>query len=297
MTVLMRILIALAVFSAPVYASTEARTVTETWDSYANYSTTCTSDCNIEEDLTWYYSWGGTYDTVNTFDLVNAVVNVSYWRASGYSASCYAQASITGSGDGWVTIHVWYYGTVPNGSCGFSWTGGDLTVHYNALVHVPVNVSVTGIPSDWNYGVLKTLVARWTDDNGASTMNSVLLLIGNTANTSNAYRCQVNFQPGWNRLYLSHPNGGGWIGYITVGSGSLDNGWCYLSGANTSFSISGNTLTVSIAVSMYPSMLAHGPLNYYLSAQDTTGNSSGWSGSFGTTALRSGPKLIVTSNH
>jgi hypothetical protein len=180
--------------------------------------------------------------------------------------------------------------------CQVTWHPPEsVTIYYHMPNTAPTTVGVSGVPAHLNYGVPVSLTATWRDPDGYGNISYTHLLIRNGVDGTNA--CYLYFIPGSNQVYLRDAASSTWGSPITMGSGSLDNGWCHVNGAGSSFGTSGSTdRTATVSVFFYPSMLAYGTLYHYLYVQDTANANSGWQGSYGSTALHSGPKLIVTTN-
>lgn len=167
-----------------------------------------------------------------------------------------------------------------------------VSVNYHMPNSAPTTIGISGIQAHLNIGVPVSLTATLRDVDGYSQISSAYLLIRDEVNWTNA--CALLLYPGSNTIQLLNPAGNDWGSAITMGSGSLDNGWCHVNGAGSSYGTSGSTdRTVTVSLYFKPPMLAYTSLNHYLYANDASTN-SGWSSSYGTTALHSGPKIILT---
>jgi hypothetical protein len=186
---------------------------------------------------------------------------------------------------------------------GYTWGSRYITNFYNlnndtvSLGNTaPTTVGFSGVPAHQNYGVTFSLTATWIDNEGYGDLEHTRFLIRDGVNGSNA--CYLLLYPSSNTVYLMNPAADSWGSPITLGtSGWLDNGWCHINGSGSSFGTSGTTdRTATISLYFRPPMLAYGTLNYYLYAADNAGTNSGWQGSYATTALHSGPKLIISKH-
>ena len=92
---------------------------------------------------------------------------------------------------------------------------------------------------------------------------------------SAAHGCYVIYYPATNLLYLENDGGTATLAGITPGSaGTAANSQCTLSGTGSSYSASGNTATLNVALSFTSTL----PENIYLYAAEAneTASNSGW---------------------
>jgi hypothetical protein len=134
----------------------------------------------------------------------------------------------------------------------------------------PAPVSVT--PSSGS-GSSATFAFTYSDPNGAADIASAHALIQNQVNGHSA--CYVYYAPATNGLYLYTDVWGTLLGPLTPGvAGTIQNSQCSISGAGSSVSSSGNTLTLRFAAT-FSSAFA-GPRNLYGYVADQAGQNSGW---------------------
>lgn len=134
----------------------------------------------------------------------------------------------------------------------------------------PVAVSVS--PATGN-GASQTFSYTFSDENGFSDLVAVQLLVNETLKASSG--CYLYYSRASNSLYLVNDAGTVWMGPVTLGaSGTLSNSQCGADAGSSSFSASGNDLTVNIALS-FQAGFAGSKTNYMLAA-DTEGLNSGW---------------------
>ena len=131
----------------------------------------------------------------------------------------------------------------------------------------PVNVGVT--PSSGS-GTSQTFAFQFSDAIGATDLSSVSILFNTSVSTTAA--CSVTYNQPANSLSLLTDSGSAPSGTITPGSGSQQNSQCILNGAGSSVSISGNTLTLNLAIT-FQSAFA-GSKNIYLQATDSLTSNS-----------------------
>ena len=121
-----------------------------------------------------------------------------------------------------------------------------------------------------------TFQAVYMDPNGASDLNEILLQVNTTRGAANA--CYVYYQPQANQLYLANNAGTVWMTpALTPGvAGTASNNQCTLDAGSSSVSLSGNSLTLNVALSFDISTTVVGKKNVYLYAGAISGQNSGW---------------------
>ena len=108
----------------------------------------------------------------------------------------------------------------------------------------------------------QTFSLQVSDPFGAADLASVGLMLNST--TSMAGACAVTYNRGQNALMLLTDTGAQPAGSITPGSGTQQNSQCVLNGSGSSASLSGNVLTLSVALSFQPAF--SGTENLYAEA-------------------------------
>jgi hypothetical protein len=132
---------------------------------------------------------------------------------------------------------------------------------------LPTNVGVT--PSSGS-GLTQTFAVQFSDVNGAADISTVSVLFSATASTTAA--CSITYNQAANTLSLLTDTGAAPAGTITPGSGSQQNSQCILTGAGSSVSLSGNTLTLNLSIAFQTAF--SGSKNVYLQATDPVGANS-----------------------
>ena len=131
--------------------------------------------------------------------------------------------------------------------------------------------SVVSISPNSGSGPTQVFSAIFTDPNGATDLNNVQILFNTTASGANA--CYVMLLN--NHLYLQNDAWTGFSSAITPGSsGTLSNSQCTLSAAGSSYTYSGYTVTLNVALSFNGSFAS--PKNIYLRGTQTSGANTGW---------------------
>jgi hypothetical protein len=140
----------------------------------------------------------------------------------------------------------------------------------NPLAEPPTIVSLT---PNAGAGTSVTFKAVYSDPNGAGDLSEVLLQVNTVQTSGNG--CYVYYQPLGNHLYLAN-NAGAWITpALTPGlAGTASNSQCTLNAGSSSVTTSGNTLTLSVALSFIGTFVDS--RNVYLYAAGFSGQNSGW---------------------
>ncbi len=198
-----------------------------------------------------------------------ATLNVALTFSSSFSGpkNVYLRATeADGSNSGWVQMGAW--GAMSIGS--------------------PTVVSVT--PS-LGSGAMQTFTGVYSDPNGGADLTNVQILFNTTSR--GAYACYVMYLDG--SLYLQNDGWTGWSAGVSPGStAQVSNSQCTLSAAGSSYSVSGNMATLTVALTFSGSF--GGPKNVYLRAWETDGANSGWvqAGKWGAMSIGSPTVVSVT---
>jgi hypothetical protein len=108
--------------------------------------------------------------------------------------------------------------------------------------------------------VSQTFTFKYSSVNGASYLSEAHALINGSLNPASA--CWVFFSAATNSLYLYNDAGTGPAGQITPGSSAtMQNSQCTINGAGSSVTSSGNTLTMTLAVTFAASFNGEQTLN------------------------------------
>ncbi|SPF37632.1 exported hypothetical protein [Candidatus Sulfopaludibacter sp. SbA4] len=112
--------------------------------------------------------------------------------------------------------------------------------------------SVTGMSPVTTFGWTGSVTTTFYDTNGWSNDGNVVdVLVNNSLNGSQA--CYLALSPSINTIYLLNDAGTAIGGSITLPtSATTSNSQCTVNGVGTSFSISGNTLTLTVNLSFSP---------------------------------------------
>ena len=154
---------------------------------------------------------------------------------------------------------------------------------------LPANVGVT---PQTGSGAAQVFSFQFSDPAGAGDLTSVGALVGASASTSGA--CAVSYDPVHNSLSLLTDSGQLPSSSITAGSGTQQNSQCVLNGGGSTVVLSGQTLTLNLALSFLPAF--NGAKNVYLQAvgnsASTTWQARGtWTIKFSAAAVSVSPAL------
>ncbi len=135
-------------------------------------------------------------------------------------------------------------------------------------VQVPSVVSVTPASGSGNAPIF---VAQYADTAGATALTTVSLLVGASASTS--FACYVSYNRAANVFTLANDDPSTGSQTVVPGGSTAQNDQCTLTGAASSASLSGTTLTLNIALAFVPSFA--GAKTVYQYAADAGAN-TGW---------------------
>jgi hypothetical protein len=131
--------------------------------------------------------------------------------------------------------------------------------------------TVVGVTPSSGSGSSQTFSFQFADSQGATDLSTVAVLFNSSTTTVSA--CSVTYNRAANTLALLTDAGAVPAGTITPGSGSQQNSQCTLSGTGSSVSLSGNTLTLNLALAFQAAFASS--RNVYSQAVSPNG-STGW---------------------
>jgi hypothetical protein len=148
-------------------------------------------------------------------------------------------------------------------------TGWVLRLGVTALP--PTSASATSLSPTSGTGTTQIFTAQFADTAGGSTITAAALLVNASAST--AFGCYVSYSPFTNLFSIYTDAGTAVLSTVIPGTGGAQNNECALSGAGSSATVSGNTLTVTFNVTFQPAF--PGAKSTYLLAADANSN-TGW---------------------
>jgi len=218
----------------------------------------------------------GSQDVVSNSQCTLAGANSSY-RTSGDQATLNVALTFSGT----ASSNIYLYASEKNGSA----SGWVEVGKRDAASGTPAPVSVT--PS-FGSGRAQVFSAVYSDPNGAADLSNVSLLFNTQISAANG--CFVYYNPLLNLLYLTNDAGTAQSAGLTPGSpATVSNSLCTLAGAGSSYAVSGNTATLTLAISF----IGTSSTNIYLYAADENGNGSGWVQE-GTWVASAGPPIAMS---
>jgi hypothetical protein len=116
-----------------------------------------------------------------------------------------------------------------------------------------------------------TFTAQYSDPGGGASLATVSVLVNSSAATD--YGCYISYSPSSGRFTLANDVASSGGTTVTPGGGTVQNSQCTLNGAVSSVSLSGNSLSITVALTFLPSFA--GNKTVYLYAADANAN-TGW---------------------
>jgi hypothetical protein len=158
------------------------------------------------------------------------------------------------------------YTDVYDGTLDSGWVQlGTFTV--TAVPLQPVSVAPSAAT-----GQSQVFTLTYTDIKGYAAIKSSLIIVNAPLSVANG--CYLYFSPSANTLYLQNNAATSWQGPVTIGqSGTLSNTQCTVSASGSSWSGSGNNLTLNLALSFFSAFA--GAKGVYAEVYDGTAD-SGW---------------------
>jgi hypothetical protein len=183
----------------------------------------------------------------------NLTLNLAMTFTPGYAGAknvyMYA-ADVSGSNSGWQTLGTW---TVPSTAA------------------VPTANSVT--PNSGS-GASQTFALQYSDSSGATKLQAVWVYFNATLANPATNSCLLYYNVAAKQINLLQNNGSAWFAATPGAATTLQNSQCSLNVAATSVMLSGNNLTLNLAMTFTPAYA--GAKNIYMYAADTSGANSGW---------------------
>ena len=113
--------------------------------------------------------------------------------------------------------------------------------------------------------------AQFSDPGGVSALASASVLVNTTASPN--YGCQVTYLVSANQFALANDIASSGSTLVNPGGGNAQNDQCTLNGSGSYVTIAGTVLTVVVSFTFQPGFT--GSETVYLSAVDTSGNTTG----------------------
>jgi len=132
-------------------------------------------------------------------------------------------------------------------------------------------VSVVSVNPSFGSGATQTFSFEFSDSAGADDIATVVGWIGTGTLPSPGPTCAVTYSHQQNTLALWNDDGSVPIG-LPLGTGSQQNSFCSLNGSASSVTLSGNSLTLNLALTFF----FVGPSEISAGVASVTGSASGW---------------------
>ncbi|MEI6916147.1 MAG: hypothetical protein WCL39_13510, partial [Armatimonadota bacterium] len=159
----------------------------------------------------------------------------------------------------------------------------------------PANVSVAPQALSLAPGEKKSLLAVYSDADGAADFRGCYLLLNSALST--VAGCDFYYDAVANRLYLLNDAGTSWLGGFTPGSANvLENSYCKLYCAQTTVSSSANNKSVNWSFELKATMKSKA-LTTWMYCRDKSGVADGWDalGSVNVTSGNAAPVNVIVS--
>jgi hypothetical protein len=193
---------------------------------------------------------------------------------------------VTGSGS--TTLTVMTTDSASAGGITITVTGTSGSLNHNSSASLTItgtssggNPAAVSVSPSSGSGASQTFTFTYSDPNGAADIASAQIDISATLSVSGA--CYLYYPRGLNEIYLAS-DAGVWQGPLALGrTGTLENSQCTVNAGASSASMSGNTLTLNLALSFTAGFA--GTKNVYMEVENAT-HDSGWT-QFGTWTVAS----------
>lgn len=171
-------------------------------------------------------------------------------------------------------------------------TAGTFTISNNTA---PQDISVTGVAANVNYGIWFDVVATVRDADGWGDLNYTRLIVG--WGITDSETCDLIYWPVQNVLGLLNDAGSSWQ-EVTPGTAVIrSRGVCEMDVANSYGANVGTDVVVHYRIRFKPFYLTqgHSTIASFLQVFDNAGTYQDWTQLGVTGTLRTGPKLMVTT--
>ena len=142
---------------------------------------------------------------------------------------------------------------------------------------VPADAGTPGVVSvtpGSGSGARETFALQYSDTAGAASLQQVWVYFDTVLANPASHACMLYYNIAINQIDLLNDGATVWLPATPEAAQTLQNSQCSLNVAATTIALSGNTLTVSLAMAFQPSYA--GAKNIYLYASDVSGASTGW---------------------
>ena len=164
-------------------------------------------------------------------------------------------------------------------------TGSRTATATVTVTAAPVTVTADTVTPSSGTGASQTFTARYSDTAGATDLSMAWLWVTPSTTAPSTNSCLVYYDPGTNGLSLLNDAGTAYTVAALGSAGTLQNSQCAVALGGSSRTLSGNTLTLNVALTFTAAF--SGVKNLVLYAANAGGVNSGWQ-SRGTWTVPSG---------
>jgi hypothetical protein len=120
----------------------------------------------------------------------------------------------------------------------------------------------------------QTFTLQYSDNGGAANLRQVWIYFNGTLANPADNACMLYYDAVANQIYLLNDNATAWQAAVPGTAAVLENSQCSLTLGAAKATVSGNTLTLNLALTFQPGFA--GTRNIYMYASDAAGFNSGW---------------------
>jgi hypothetical protein len=146
---------------------------------------------------------------------------------------------------------------------------GTWTVAFTAGTASTVSVT----PSSGS-GTSRTFALQYSDTQGAANLQQAWVYFNATLANPASHACMLYYNAATSQINLLNDNATAWLPATVGAATTLENSQCSLNVAATTVTLSGNALTLNVALTFQAGFT--GAKNVYLHAVDEAGSNSGW---------------------
>jgi hypothetical protein len=217
-------------------------------------------------------SFGGLYDAfVSVFNAAGSALSFStFYGGSGSDEGNAIAVDASGNmyfGGQTSSLNLTLLDPIQSTNAGYA-IGWLARLGVAAAPPLPSVISLSPVSGSGNSA---TFTAQFSDPAGVAALASVVLLVNTTPSPN--YGCQVTYSISTGQFALADDVASSGSTLVNPGSGAAENDQCTLNGSGSYVTTAGTTLTVVVSISFQPGFA--GSDTVYLSAVDTSGNTTG----------------------
>jgi len=140
-------------------------------------------------------------------------------------------------------------------------------------VALPAVITADSVSPSSGTGASQTFALKYSSSLGATNLQTAWVWVTDTFSTNSTYSCLLHYDRTSGQLYMLD-DGSTWMPGTLGTSGTLQNSQCVVSLGGSSVTLSGNTLTLNLAMTFMATYA--GTKNIYMYAASTDSTYSGW---------------------